>query len=308
MILLLAVLLQDLPLHGETKARFAAPEEAAAVLSRRDSFARALSRFDLQSRMKTGREVTLDAFLAFAAGEAEAWTPEEREKVTRVVESLRPRLAPFRIPLPGRVLLVKTSGREEGGAAYCRGAAVVLPRAVIARAPAALERLLIHELFHVSSRHDPDLRRRLYAVIGFRPCTEIALPESLRDRRITNPDGETIDACIDVEVDGAARTVVPVLYASVERYDPERGGSFFRYLTFRLMEIRKVGERWAAADGPVLLDPKDVPSYFEKIGRNTSYIIHPDEILADNFVHLVTGKTDLETPAVVEGMRKRLAR
>merc|ERR1711957_630416 len=39
-----------------------------------------------------------------------------------------------------------------------------------------------------------------------------------------------------------------------------------------------------------LIDPKDVDKqYHEAIGRNTKYIIHPEETCADNFAFLVTG-------------------
>ena len=33
--------------------------------------------------------------------------------------------------------------------------------------------------------------------------------------------------------------------------------------------------------------PEKEPAFLDKIGKNTNYIIHPDEILADNFVRLV---------------------
>ena len=36
--------------------------------------------------------------------------------------------------------------------------------------------------------------------------------------------------------------------------------------------------------------------------------IHPDEILADNFVHLVNQTKDLASPEIVAAMREQLAR
>ena len=36
-----------------------------------------------------------------------------------------------------------------------------------------------------------------------------------------------------------------------------------------------------ATGEPVLLDPANVPDFHEQIGRNTKYIIHPEEVLAD---------------------------
>ena len=45
-----------------------------------------------------------------------------------------------------------------------------------------------------------------------------------------------------------------------------------------------------------------MPGYAAQIGDNTKYIIHPEEILADNFVFLLDGRIDLPTPRVVEAM------
>jgi len=49
---------------------------------------------------------------------------------------------------------------------------------------------------------------------------------------------------------------------------------------------------------PVFFKPDEVEGFFEQIGRNTGYIIHPEETLANNFVHLMTGKQDLKNPEI----------
>jgi len=61
-------------------------------------------------------------------------------------------------------------------------------------------------------------------------------------------------------------------------------------------------------DQPVVLDPLKVGSFFEQIGRNTNYIMHPDEILADNFVYLAQKRQNLATPRVTEQMARVLAK
>jgi hypothetical protein len=38
------------------------------------------------------------------------------------------------------------------------------------------------------------------------------------------------------------------------------------------------------------------------VGRNTGYILHPDEILAENFLHMINRTTNLATPRIVEEM------
>ena len=295
----------DVPLAAETSVHFASLDEAKELLAARDEFALALSRFDRQVRMQTDKEVTLDDWLAFTAGHAREWSETEIRRVTAAIESLRPSLCRYRFQLPGTIVLVRTTGKEEGDAAYTRQAAIILPEKVMAYPQEQLERLLLHELFHLISRHHAALRQKLYAVIGFRPLEPIKLPDAWEDRRITNPDAPRIDASIEVTVDGRKIVAAPFLYATPAKFDAASGGNLFKYLTFRLLVLTRDGDRLIAAvkEGkPVVLDPRGVEDYARQIGKNTNYIIHPDEILADNFVLLVRGDKNVPTPRIIEEM------
>ena len=102
---------------------------------------------------------------------------------------------------------------------------------------------------------------------------------------------------------------IPILYADRERYDPKRGGEFFAYLVFKLMVITNANGNWQprlVQGQPQNLDPQEVQGFFEQVGRNTGYIIHPDEILAENFVLLLNGETNVPSPEILEGMRSVL--
>ncbi|MDX1945511.1 MAG: hypothetical protein SFU86_08880 [Pirellulaceae bacterium] len=302
----------DLPLIGETVVHFATPAEGVAILTADDDFTRSLSRFDLQVRLKNGGEVSLDQWRKFVAGEVLTWTPENERPVREALERLRLRLGKYRLPLPGRISLVHTSGREESNAAYTRGQAIILPEKVLAYAPTQLDRLLVHELFHVLSRNNPALRRDLYALIGFKLLPPLEMPADLVDRRITNPDAPLVDAYIEVKGDAGKFLGAPVLYSSAKQFDAEKKGSLFSYLTFRLLVIHQVGSAWqpllTEAGQSVVIDPRKLPSYLDQIGRNTNYVIHPDEILADNFVHLVLEDKELNTPRIVDEMRRLMAK
>jgi hypothetical protein len=48
-----------------------------------------------------------------------------------------------------------------------------------------------------------------------------------------------------------------------------------------------------------------VSGFFEQIGRNTRYIVHPEEIMADNFSLMLFGGT-LSNPEIVEALRALL--
>ena len=72
-----------------------------------------------------------------------------------------------------------------------------------------------------------------------------------------------------------------------------------------LLQLERDGADWRPVlrnGQPILVDPASVPGYAAQIGDNTKYIIHPEEILADNFVFLLDGRIDLPTPRVVEAM------
>lgn len=307
----------EVPLHGETGVQFADVKKGQEILTARDRYLTSLSPFDRQSRAKSGDDVSLEGFTAFLAGHVKPWTDDEVTKLTAIVGSIRARLEQFSVPFPKTVWLVKTSGKEEGGAAYCRGNAIVLPQRVVDRPKSRLERLMIHELFHILSANNEPLRWKLYGIIGFARCQPVDLPPPLRDRKITNPDGPLIDSFIELKSATARRRFAPVLFASANRYDPKRGGEFFDYLQFRLMEVKQNGDRMEAVrrDGePVLIEVDREPntkspesrSFFEQIGVNTGYIIHPDEILADNFVHMVYRNQKLKTPRIVTELAAQL--
>jgi hypothetical protein len=301
---------QEVPLHGQTKLHFASLEEGQAALGKTDAYVRAQSRYDRQSRMATEDDVSEEQFLRFAAAAVEAWPEEEIQTLTAAASSIQKRLAPYRLPFPPTVLLIRTSGKEEGNAAYCRANAVILPGRLVTKHEAKdLERLLLHELFHVLSSHNPELRKALYAIIGFKPAPGIEFPASLRDRKITNPDASTIEYRIDLTIDGQAKSAAPILYTSLDKYRAGAGGTFFQHMLFKLMIVEEAEGKWRPVEvngKAIVVDPKKLPSFQEQIGGNTTYIIHPDEILADNFVHLALENDKVPTPRILTEMKKVL--
>ena len=295
-----------------TALGFATPLQGRAILCRRDDYVARLSPFDRQARLKTNRPISEQQYLEFVGQQLLPWNASERSKVLEVVAKLGPTLDELRIPLPDRVLMIKTSGREEGGAAYTRGNAIVLTEEHLRREAEELERLICHELFHVMSRADPAVRDGLYATIGFRRCGEPTLPTPLAKVKLTNPDAPVNDHCIDVLIDGQRRTVVPVLLSESTTYDVARGGEFFEYLRLRFLAVQidpksDTTSPLSINGQPLLVPVTELKGFFEQVGNNTAYIIHPEEILADNFAHLMMKTADLETPQIVARMRSFFA-
>jgi hypothetical protein len=279
---------------------FATLAEAQKILSTRDAFVERMSPFDRAARMKTDRDISETQYLEFAAAAALEWTPEETRKVQAAFDKLRPAIAQLSLPLPARINVIKTSGLEEGNAAYTRQNAIILPKDTIASPEGDLQRLLAHESFHIASRQRPKLAQALYATIGFRPCGEAKFPPELAPRKITNPDAPRNDYCIGLTLGQERVVAVPILLARTAKYDVSRGGEFFNYLQLAFLLVER-GER-----EPRVVGLRELTGFFEQVGQNTDYIIHPEEILADNFTLLVLGAPDARSPDVLSRMRTAL--
>ena len=271
-----------------------------------------MSGIDRQLRLRSNRTVSEESYLEYVCDQVVDWTPAEIEQLTAVLGGIRKKLEPIKKAWPERIRLIKTTGREENGAAYCREATIVLPQSVLKRDAKALERLLLHELFHIISNHTPELRNQLYQVVGFTACAEIALPDELKSRKITNPDAPAINCIMKLSNGDHPIVVTPVLLSRRASYENIESRSLFSELLFRLMVVQQKDGIWQAAltdDGRArLLDPTSQRSFREQIGRNTKYVVHPEEILADNFVHLVLKSTDLPDMWIIDEMRKQLER
>ena len=291
---------------------FASVEKARAVLGARDDFVARLSPFDRAARVKSAGDVSEDEYLAFAKAAAREWSNDERARITAAFAAIEPKLDELLPDLDAPILLIKTSGEEEGGAGYTRANAVMLPQALADEA--SLERLLAHEIFHVASRNNPELKHALYEAIGFEQCGELVLPPALAARKMTNPDAPANEHCIQVQVDGANAWAMPILLSREARYDPAAGVPFFGYLTLSMLLVERAANPGAPSrpverDGaPVILPFNRVGGVFEQIGHNTEYVIHAEEILASNFELLVHGEAGARSPEVLERMRAELKR
>ena len=290
---------------------FATPEEGRALLTARDDYVQRLSPFDRSAKLKTDKALSEEEYLARVGQNAVAWSADDQAAVQVALAELAPKINALGLDWPDEVLFVKTTGAEEGQAAYTRANAIFLPPGRLAAAAReGLSRLIIHELFHVLSRHNPALRDELYAAIGFQPCGEIDLPPKLARVKITNPDAPVNAHCIRLAVNSEPAWMMPIIYSSAETYNVAAGGEFFKYLKFGFLRLN--GEPGQPAvytdDNTRVLDPKSVTGFFEQVGKNTNYIIHPEEILADNFSFLLLEKPDLPSPEVVAKMKEVLAK
>jgi len=295
--------------HNGSAFRFADEKRARKTIGKADDWVRAFGPMDRQMRLQVLYPVDEDEFLEFAAAEVRDWDSDEIEKVTTTIAMMSETLAALklRLNLPKTIWLIQTTGHEESDAGgYTRGNAIIVPESQLRQSPDRLVEFFFHELFHVMTRHDPEIRIPLYEIIGFRHCEEIDYPEALMARKITNPDAFHFDTYIELSVNSKRILAVPLTLARPDGYD---GGKMFPNIQMEFLELDRQGMQPLYVNGePVLHKIRAVSGFFETIGSNTNYIVHPEEIMAVNFSMAVIQQTDVANPEILEAVLEVLMR
>lgn len=283
--------------------------EAREFLAHKDDFVTAMSPLDRQIRVGSRQAVSEEAFLKYVADQAIDWPDEELRRLSNIVRQLSEKLADYRLELPQAIGLIKTTGKEEAGAPHCRRNSIVMPHGVLQRSDEQLERLLAHELFHILSRNNVDLRLRLYWIIGFEPCDPLQIPTTLKGRRITNPDEPQQRYRVQLMHNDRSIQVTPILLWKTASFDLDQSRGLFDGWEAGWLEIAKNVDGWIVVRNngiPVIHKFADLPALQRRVGSNTDYVIHPEEILAENFAHLVMATKNLPDRQIVRQMREVL--
>ena len=278
--------------------------EAKRIITKRDEFIQSLSPFDKAARLKTENSISEGEFLNFISRQTLDWGSFECSNVDSILESILLKIEQYPLEFPKKISLIKTTGKEEGYAAYCRENAIIIPQTLV-NMPYQLKNLLTHELFHIYSKNNLEKRKELYQIVGFFECPDLKFPEELSELKITNPDAPLNN--IYFKNDKA--NVMPILFSN-EPYSLKKGGELFAYLQFRLIRV----ELKQDCSEPIYKNKKlqlycveDFPSYIQKIGMNTDYVIHPEEILAENFVLLINNSRYVRSPEILEKMESTIS-
>lgn len=287
--------------------------EAIQEFSKVDQYLANMSEFDLQARLQTSDVVNLGQYIKFITRQLLPWKEEHIKLIAEIVNDLNGKsldILKF-VKLPKEILIVLTNGNDEAGAAYCRNLnMIVLPITKLNPTDSNIAQLasgnewhttIPHELFHIISRNNPELRDKLYKCIGYNPIpnNKIAdLPIDLAHLKITNPDAPITQHYIELHTKNSKDKklcLAPVLLAS-QTYSCDKYASFFDYLQMKFLVL---DDDWQVVN---LLSYDDVIGLDDLIGKNTDYIMHPEEILADNFVLLVMHEINVPSPHILSMM------
>jgi hypothetical protein len=289
---------------------FATVAEGQAILGARDDYVRATAPLERSAKLRTAEPVDEDRFIRHMQNAPMEWTEEQRKNLAPLIEALSRLLQGVKWKMPARILLVQSNESLEDDLPHTRDNAILVPASAYQRGPGFMAYVLSHEAFHVVTRHNTELREALYAAIGFRRCKNVVIPPEIAKLRITNPDTVENRHTISVRYRGQPVEALPYIRFPSENIDTRDGFKNALQVAWLLVD-RKEAECRArgGADGSV--QPQDLEGLYEQVGRNTNYLFHPEEILADNFVHLfvasVRGSTqNAPSPDILENIRKIL--
>jgi hypothetical protein len=167
--------------------------------------------------------------------------------------------------------------------------------------------LLAHELFHVLSTENPALRHALYWLLGFKRFARFEYPIELEERRGSNPNAHHDDHALTVQTASGPADVVPVLQVTrpLEKAIqlPTSGPpAIFAHIDVPLIPVDiGTGDVLRDGGGNLVTYGFGNTDWLAQMLRNSSYIIHPEELLADNFALLMEWRRSGMLPASVPG-------
>ncbi len=284
---------------------FMSPKEAAKLLTTEDTYTKHLTKFDLACLLNKPNG-TKEELIQLISKQPLDWKEEEKAVLKEAAASLNQTSLKenYHLPLPREVRIIKSTMKEAGGAAgYTRGDYIVLSSDLLRQPASAIREVLAHELFHILTRNNPEFRKNMYRLIGFTVSSKnMPYPADLKDYIISNPDVDRNDNYATFTINGKPLKCYMILYSKKEYTN----GPMFRYfniglvpLTDQLHPVQKNGKT-------VIYSTDDAADFYDKVGKNTNYILNPEEILAENFKFVLLGKKQGLTPELLSDLHNLL--
>ena len=248
-----------------------------------------LSKFDLMSKTQNKNAILKIEYIQFAIRQIQEWTSEETKILYQYYHKFINTIIDLNLQsmwkyMPSTINIIKSTMKHEGNASgYTINNNIVLKHLDYD--------LFVHEMFHVFSRYNHRVAENLYKIFKIWVADKLVLPHhsKIKDLIISNPDTPLI-VFTEVEIKKQKVLVTPILHSKKEFNNDT---SFFDNMNVSLLfvEVR-------IYDGKVILVPRDmkafginsyfidmkeVNEYIQKLGQNTDYNIHPEEVCAKQF-------------------------
>lgn len=286
--------------------RFATRAEGQMLITELDDYTRNWNQFDIDVRLQKsqGRKSEL---LQFAMDQTLNWSDEEKARISKTMKSLDAEIKKqkYQLEFPKEIIFVKTTQKEEGNAqAYTRMNWIAIGEEALKSASEEdFKYLIAHELFHLLTRQNADFKKDMYQVIGFDTTEkEILFPSDLAEIRISNPDISRYDNYGTFTIGGQKQYCTMVIYTD----KPYDGKTLFEYLKIGLVPLNEEFIPVQKSGRTIIYSLDDATDFYTQVGKNTSYVINPEEIMADNFAFTLIGKKDLPNPEIIQNTQKVL--
>ena len=290
------------------KYHIADRDEAVSCFLSNEEYFDGLTECDLQYKLQK-KGGTLDEYKEFGASQMEEFTDDEKAALEEAFADMEKDLKKggYTLPKLGEITLIKSTQAEEcGSGAYTHGTQIYLGQKVIDLICSDIRDeqlygryILWHEVFHCLTRSDPDFRKEMYSIIHFTvQDEEYAIPPSVLAQFISNPDVEHHNSYATFRIGGKDTDCFIALIAT--KPFEKKGDSFFDCCSAALVPV----------DGSdVYYMPEDAENFWEVFGKNTDYVIDPEECLADNFGYALAYGTEgmeYENPEIIEAIQAYL--
>ena len=293
--------------------RTAGGEEGAKLMLANKEYYDGFSQNDLDFRMQK-KGATMDEYQAFAKKQVIDFTEKQQDIIHEHMEKIKDTIAErgYKLPELEQIVFINTTMDEECDAmAYTHGTQIYIDGGALEDLNKAgdegvkkLDFIFAHELFHCITRCNPDFRSDMYKIIHFTTQEEdFEIPKSVEEYFISNPDVERHNSYATFKIDGKPVKCFTAFVTT--KHFEKKGDSFFDSATTALVPINGEDKYYT---------PEDAENFDEVFGKNTDYVVDPEECMADNFGNLFAygldgpeGKGYLN-PEIVEAVEDVLKR
>lgn len=289
----------------EVNIMYATKEEGIALITERDEYVSNLTPFDIQIRLQ--REGTIEDYLDTCRSSVLDFSDSEIDLLREIFWEIGSEIERHGMTIPyiETINVVKTTLKEESNmGAYTRGNTIYLGETVFCLNEGDIEHVVCHELFHILSRCSNEFKKDVYKAINFVVKDKsFDLNKFSNIRFVSNPDVSL--QCCYIVMESPDRKRVPYYMTTIAPKDSNCYDLQSSIHPYFIPLDKNLDIKTDVNGDPLLIPLKKMSLQFLKyVGRNTEYIINPEEILAENFCLAVLGSIyDIPSPQVIKALR-----
>lgn len=287
--------------------RFCTKQEAITHLSTKDAYLNKINDFNIKNFLKTD---SLDSYVnSVIPAACRDWSEDQVSLFEEALFSAAEKLQKAGIFLDQEIKLILTDGSEMSNLEYTRGDAIVFPYARFSSLKDFVQveeektdlygpsvGLIVHELFHILSRHNPAMREKVYRSFGFKELATDFLPQPFEDQ-IVNPDAVDHRWICKVHLNLTTQQKEENKTRKQQKLPPIPPEYIWGFPLIRKSNWKSfmvVDEHTTEALTVIKVTDTDLS---KRINNNiTGYLSHAEEIAADYFKNLVCYPSTLKYP------------